>query len=101
MDLIEIMRAAVEIPEEHARAGLTTDYPPMGLPGQGVRVISSKEKPKDQSIATKYRGYWFYIAETDQKTKAFYRTLRTFWSVCMATAEDKSDAPILTIPVGQ
>ena len=101
MDLIEIMRASIEVPEAHARAGLTIDYPPMGLAGQEVRIISSEEKPKYASLAVKYRGYWFYIDETDQRTKAFYRTLRTFWSVCMATSEDRSGAPILTIPVGR
>jgi hypothetical protein len=73
----------------------------LGLLGQGIRIISSEEKPQNTSLAVKYRGYWFYIAETDQKTKAFYRTLRAFWSICVANAVDKSDAPVLTIPVGR
>lgn len=101
LDLIEIMRASIEVPEAHARAGLTIDFRPVGLAGQGLRIISSEEKPQYTSLAVKYRGYWFYIYEADQKTKGFFRILRTFWSVCMATAEDRSDAPILTIPVGR
>jgi len=100
-DLIDIMRASIEMPEAHVRSGLTRNYPPLGLLGQGIRIISSEEKPQNTSLAVKYRGYWFYIAETDQKTKAFYRTLRTFWSLYVANAVDKSDAPVLTIPVGR
>ena len=101
LDLIEILRASVEVPQEHAHAGLAINYPPMGLPGQGISIISSTEKPKNMSLAVKYRGYWFYIDETDQGTKAFFRTLRSFWSISIATAADKSAAPVLTIPVGQ
>lgn len=101
LDLIEIMRASVEVPQEHARAGLTINYPPMGLPGQGIRIISSTEKPKNMSLAVKYRGYWFHIDETDQRTKTFFRTLRSFWFVSIAASVDRSAAPVLTIPVGQ
>ncbi len=101
MDLINIMRASIEMPETHVRSGLTRDYPPLGLLGQGIRIVSSEERPPNTSLAVEYRGFWFYIAENDQKTKAFYRTLRAFWSINVANAVDKSDAPVLTIPVGR
>jgi hypothetical protein len=100
-DLIEILRATIEVPQEHARVGLTINYPPMGLPGQGIRIISSREKPKRMSMAVKYRGYWFYIDETDQRTKALFRVLRTFWSISIAASADQRAAPVLTIPVSQ
>jgi len=100
-DLIEILRASIEVPQDHARAGLTIHYPPTGLAGKGIRIISSTVEPKKMSLAVKYRGYWFYIDETDQRTKAFFKTLRTFWSVSIAASADKSAVPVLTIPVGQ
>jgi hypothetical protein len=101
IDLIEILRAAVIVPQEHAHAGLTINYPPMGLPGQGIRIISSKEKPKNLSLAVKYRGYWFYIDETDQETKAVFTLLRTLWRISIAGSIDLRDAPVLTIPVSR
>jgi len=101
MDLVEILEASVEVPQEHVRAGLTIHYPPMGLPGKDIRIISSTERPNGMSLAVKYRGYWFYIDETDQCTKGFFRTLRWFWSVSISESVDKSAAPVLTIPVGQ
>jgi len=101
MDLIEILRAAIEVPEEHDGAGLVIHYPPMGLAGQGIRINSSTEKPNNMSLSVKYRGYWFTIDEADQRTKAFFRTVRSFWSVSMAASTDQRAAPVLTIPVSR
>ena len=100
-DLIEIFRAAIEVPQEHALEGLTTKFPPMGLPGQGIRVISSKKRPKKIQWAVKYRGYWFYIDDSDQRTKEFFRALRTYWSISIAGTAAGSAAPVLTIPVSR
>jgi hypothetical protein len=100
-DLIEILRAAIEVPPEHAEMGLPVKYPPVGLPGQGVRINSSRKKPNDMSLAVLYRGYWFYCSETDQKTKAFFSVLRMLWSISIAGAVDQRDAPVLTLPVGR
>ena len=100
-DLIEILRAAVEIPQEHAIAGLAMNYPKPGLTGKSIRVHASKDKPKGAAIAVKHRGYWFYIEDTDAHTKHFYVMVRTLWSVSIAAAADQSAAPVLTIPVSR
>ncbi len=100
VDLIEILRAAIELPQKHNRPGLTINYPPMGLAGKDIRIRSSPDKPKTASLAVKYRGYWFYIDETDQLTKYFFRAVRLFWSVSIAgSADPGTAAPVLTIPV--
>jgi hypothetical protein len=101
LDLIEILRAAIEVPQEHANAGLAVNYPAMGLAGQDIRILSSTERPEKMSLAVKYRGYWFYIDDTDQHTKAVFRSLRTFWSMSISGAADQRAAPMLTIPVSQ
>ncbi|MBT8367027.1 MAG: hypothetical protein KJP23_20235 [Deltaproteobacteria bacterium] len=99
-DLIEILRAAIELPQKHNRAGLAINYPPVGLAGKDIRIRSSPDKPKTASLAVKYRGYWFYIDETDQPTKLFFRSVRLFWSFSIAHSTDQSiAAPVLTIPV--
>lgn len=100
-DLIEILRASIEIPEDHVSAGLTVVYPPKGLAGQGIEIFSSKAKPNGRSLAVPYRGYWFFIRDNDQKTKAYFTVLRTLWSISIAGAIDQTDAPVLTLPVGR
>jgi len=100
-DLVEIMRASIVVPQEHADAGLTCEYPPMGLPGEGIRINSSREKPNDMSLAVKYRDYWFCIDETDQITKGAFLLLRSFWSISITNSDIQNDAPVLTIPVSR
>lgn len=100
-DLLEIFRAATDVPEEHVIAGLSVSYPPLGLMGQEFKIQSSKTKPMNRSLAVPYRGYWFFIDETDQKTKTFFSVLRTLWSISIEGVVDSADVPFMTIPVSQ
>jgi hypothetical protein len=100
-DLIEIFSAAIDVPSEHAAAGLARDYPPPGLAGRNIHVHASKDKPEQAAVAVKHRGYWFYIDRADMNTKLFYLLVRTLWSVSIAAASNESVAPVLTIPVSE
>jgi hypothetical protein len=100
-DLIQILRGAIDIPQEHVSAGIVYPYPAVGPVGQGIRIHTSKYKPKRTAVAVAYRDYWFYIDDTDVRTKMFYFMVRTLWSISMASAADQGAAPVLTIPIGQ
>jgi hypothetical protein len=100
-DLIQILKAAIEIPQEHVDTGLAVPFPPTGLAGKNIRIHTSKDKPKQAVIAVKHRGYWFYIDDTDMHTKLYYRMVRTLWSISIASATDHKAAPVLTIPVSR
>jgi hypothetical protein len=100
-DLIEILKASIEIPQDHVNAGLAIKYPAPGLVGKDLHIYSSEEKPDSTIVAVKHRGYWFYIDDTDMGTKLFYRMIRILWSVSIAASSDQNVAPVLTIPVSQ
>lgn len=100
-DLFEIMKAAIVVPQAHAEAGLARTYPPVGLSGQDVKIPFSKTKPDNASLAVRYRGYWFYIDETDQSTKGFFALTRILWSFAGTSSDSQSGAPVLTIPVSR
>ena len=100
-DLIEILRAAIEIPQEHAGAGLAIRYPKRGLAGENLCIYTSKDEPVRAAVAVKHRGYWFYIHESDMRTKLYYLMIRTLWSVSIAAASEQKAAPVLTIPVSR
>jgi hypothetical protein len=100
-DLIQILRADVEIPQEHASAGVAISYPAMGPAGKDIGIHASKDKPERAAVAVRYRGYWFYIDETDANTKLFYLTVRALWSASIAAAADQRARPVLTIPVSR
>jgi hypothetical protein len=63
--LHRILRATIEIPQEHATAGIAIDYPTVGLAGKNTSIHSSKEKPECAAVAVKHRGYWFNFDDTE------------------------------------
>jgi len=100
-DLVEILRASIEVPPEHAALGLAADYPPTGLAGTDVTIRSSAARPEHASVAVRYRDYWFSIDDSDHPSKGFFNLLRTFLSSTIADAADHAGAPVLTIPVSR
>ena len=101
-NLIEILSAAIEVPERDKGTGVATSYPAPGLAGKELRIRHSKAKPEHAAVAVKYRDGWFYIDETDQATKQFFRLLGALWSVAIAESTGKGTAvPVLTIPVSR
>jgi hypothetical protein len=99
---MEILSAAIEVPEEDQRAGVAATYPPPALVGSELRVRYSNTKPPQAVVAVEYRDGWFYIVETDQATKRFFRLLDALWSVAIAESAPKgSAAPVLTVPVSR
>jgi len=98
--LTEILSAAVEVPEQDQANGSTTDYPPAGMLGKGLRIRYAKTRPERTAVAVQYRDGWFYIDDNDLATKGFFRLLGALWSVTMAESAAKgSAAPVLTVPV--
>ena len=101
IDLVEILTAAIEVPDEDLRSGAAAQSPPAGLIGTRLRVAYSKTSPANAAVAVAYRGGWFYIDERDQTTKRFFRLLSTLWTIAMAENTGSSGAPVLTVPASR
>jgi hypothetical protein len=100
--LVEILSAAVEVPEQDQGNGATTDYPAPGPIGKQLRIRHAKVRPDHAAVAVQYRDGWFYIDDNDRATKQFFRLLGTLWSVVVAeSAANSSAAPVLTIPASR
>jgi hypothetical protein len=101
IDLVEILTAAIEVPDEDLRSGAAAQSPPAGQIGARLRVAYSKTSPATAAVAVAYRGGWFYIDEHDQTTKRFFRLLTTLWTIAMAENTSSSGAPVLTVPASR
>ena len=100
--MVEILSAAVELPEQDQRNGATLDYPPPGMLLKALRIRYTKVKPDPAAVAVQHRDGWFYIDDNDQATKGFFRLLGALWSVTMAESAAKGlAAPVLTVPVSR
>ena len=101
-DLVEILSAAIEVPEGDQQKGIAKTYPPPAGAGSELSVRHSKTKPLHASVAVQYRDGWFYIDETDQATKRFFRMMGALWSVTIAdSASETTAVPALTVPVSR
>jgi hypothetical protein len=63
---------------------------------QTVRIRSGKERPESAFTAVQYRDYWFWIDESDWRTKRAMTAVMFFFTLSDTGSEDK--LPLITIP---
>jgi hypothetical protein len=99
----------VEVPPEHLAEGVA--IAPVGPDGVlfdnrivtdglfAVHTHSGHKPPKTAYVAVKHRGYWYYIDDRDQASKA---TLSLVLGISrLDFARQQPAAPFLTLPVGR
>ena len=100
--MLEIMLQlgfGIDLPANHVKDG-------RALPGQWksgdtvakplVRIHSGKERPTDAYAAVPYRGYWYWIEDTDIASKRIFTFLMILFS--LAETGQISASPIVTVP---
>jgi len=63
------------------------------------QINSSATQPQAAAVATRYRGYWFYIDDTDLDSKSTFAFLSQLFALQAGSAE--AIVPVLTLPVGR
>lgn len=98
----------VEIPPGHGRQGLARVT--RGVDGQPfdwnqvtqgpfhVKHKPGAERPRQAQVAVPYKGYWFYIDETDQDSKVTFSLLMELARLELPGRTGRE--PILTLPLG-
>ncbi len=100
---IVYLTQGVTPPQSHVDRNLT--YSTWPFPGsdndkidQVFKVQATLSRPQ-ANLAVKYRGYWFYIDETDLKSKLTFLVLSEIYRLSLV-GSDRSQAPLLTLPLG-
>jgi hypothetical protein len=57
-----------------------------------------KHRPRGAEVAVQYRGYWFYIAPNDVKSRAALAILEVVFG--LQESDGKNAGPLLTLPIG-
>ena len=102
----------VEVPSEHLGGVAKATLEPDGRPFDWqqvtgglftVKSICGKKPPPNAMVAVKYRGYWFYIDDTDHATKSTFTLLRPSRRLDLGAGggERRGGGPVLTLPVGK
>ena len=101
-DLGIIASATVDVPEEDRIEGLTLEHPKLGLAGEYIKIRRSADRPVKAAAATRFRDWWYYIADNDLKSKMYFRIFGALMSAQIAEAvKGASTAPVLTVPVSR
>ncbi|MCH7685180.1 MAG: ParB N-terminal domain-containing protein [Planctomycetes bacterium] len=108
MGVMYFLSHGVEIPLEHSNTGIvTTSETPTGesfdwslVTGDLFDVCYQKKKPKCAAVAVFYRGYWYYIADTDVSSKLTFTLLLQLFEL-QAGGGTQSTAPLLTLPISR
>ena len=100
---IVYLTQGVTPPQSHIDRNLTFSTWPFPGPDndkidQVFKVRASPSRPQT-SLAVQYRGYWFYIDETDLTSKSTFLVLSEIYRLSLV-GSDQSQAPLLTLPLG-
>lgn len=100
---IVYLTQGVTPPQSHIDRNLTFSTWPFPGPDndkidQVFKVQASSSRPQ-ASLAVQYRGYWFYVDETDLTSKSTFLVLSEIYRLALV-GSDQSQAPLLTLPLG-
>ncbi|MZG52640.1 MAG: hypothetical protein F3744_01110 [Nitrospinae bacterium] len=98
---------AVEVPEQDNRKGKVTRtlktsgkiFDWKEVTGELLRIRSDSSRPENATLMVFYRGTWFYIDDSDLKSKSTFSLLSQIFS--LQAGKIKDTTPLLTLPVGQ
>ena len=97
---------SIQVPQKHVEEGLVRDhgdgtnevYDWSNALGGLIRVKSQKVRPAHAFVATKYRGYWFFIDDDDLTSKSTFALILELYGLELAGGI--APGPIVTVPIG-
>jgi hypothetical protein len=106
LQMMTFLSKGVVVPEDHIVSGIVPITPDSaGQPFDWTQVMAGnfivhaqKHRPRCAEVAVPYRGYWFYIASDDVKSRSVLSILEMFFA--LQESADRPAGPLLTLPLG-
>lgn len=100
LHLMQTMASQIEVPADdllHTRAvpGWETVNEATGA-NRLVKIQSAEEKPSNAFVAIDYRNHWFWIDDSDLKTKRVFAFMMMLFT--LAENGERENLPLITIP---
>jgi len=98
LEILGEVSTFVDVPEAHVAEGRARAAAPLTDTELPIRILSGPNRPADAYAAVEYRGHWFWIDDTDFRSKRVF----TFLMIMLSLAETGSapGAPLLTVSTG-
>ena len=96
MEVMQLASSSVQVPQKEISEGNVITNPSAKVSDK-LAIQSSKNEPTNAAIRTKYRGYWYFIADNDLESRASFALINAFFAVTAGTVPGAN--PVLTLPV--
>ncbi len=99
LQILSAFASYIDVPEAHLkeqRAVTMAENIPSESRQDVVRIHSGKEKPADAFAAVFHRGHWFWIDDSDWRTKRALTAVMFFFTLADTGGAEK--LPVVTIP---
>lgn len=95
------MGLLAQVPEADVTGGRATPGPAPGTAAAGgpaplIDIQSGPAPPADAHVAVPYKGRWFWIADTDVRSKSIFGVVMLLFSI--SDVGVRSAPPVVTIP---
>ena len=106
LQIMTFLSKGVCVPDDHIISGVApTTLDDAGQAFDWTQVMAGnfvvhaqKHRPRGAEVAVYYRGYWFYIAGDDVKSRSVLAILEVLFA--LQESGDKPVGPLLTLPLG-
>jgi hypothetical protein len=107
LQIMTFLSKGVCVPEEHVRSGVApVTFDAAGQPYDWTRITAGnfvihaqKHRPRSAEVAVRYRGYWFYIAADDVRSRSALAILEIVFA--LQESDGTTAGPLLTLPIGR
>jgi len=98
LEIMQVTSKEVQVPAEDVERGAATANRSRDLQSADFVVKSSESAPSNSSLRIKYRGNWFYVDDSDLRSRETFAMLTALFAVVGGTVPGAH--PVLTLPVG-
>ncbi len=100
LQIIIELSAMIDVPQEHLEKGYTVaaHYTDNEMATRLFTVKCGAEKPSDAFVSIRYHDYWFWIENSDFKSKRTFAFVMILFS--LTETGDNENLPVVTIPAG-
>jgi hypothetical protein len=90
---------AFDVTQQRATPGLTDANAANPRAEDAIRIVSTASRPNDAYVAVEYGNRWFWIADTDIRSKLTFASLMLLFS--LSDTGVAGSRPVVTIPTNQ
>jgi hypothetical protein len=99
LHLMQTLASQIDVPaEDLARTRVVPGWENVDQPGATrlVHIHSAASKPPEAFVSIEYRGHWFWIDDSDLKSKRVFAFMMMLFT--LAETGEKENLPLITIP---